>query len=166
MMRMFVSWACFLTACLFLPACSSHRIYLKERERLDQEISGVPLPDVKKTRQVIVIEPVKDKKKTGGCASSFSPSEKLQKPAAPVSLTGAVGPAVPQEDRPDMNYTVRKDDTLEKIARTYLGSHRLWTVIYEANRDVLRHPNVLKPGMVLRIPGEKNTIHTSCPLGQ
>jgi nucleoid-associated protein YgaU len=49
-------------------------------------------------------------------------------------------------------YIVRKGDTLSRISRIYYGSPNKWYKIYEANRDQLNDPDMLKPGMKLRIP--------------
>jgi nucleoid-associated protein YgaU len=49
-------------------------------------------------------------------------------------------------------YIVRKGDTLSRISRTYYGSANEWYRIYQANRDQLDNPDMLKPGMKLRIP--------------
>ena len=49
-------------------------------------------------------------------------------------------------------YIVRKGDTLSRISRIYYGSPNKWYQIYEANRDQLENPDMLKPGMKLRIP--------------
>ena len=50
-------------------------------------------------------------------------------------------------------YVVQKGDSLSRIARNVLGSSDSWRVIYEANRDKISRPNVIRPGMVLTIPG-------------
>ncbi len=53
-------------------------------------------------------------------------------------------------------HRVRKGDTLSKIARMYYGNDSDWKAqakrIHEANRDVIRDPNVLAPGTELRLP--------------
>jgi len=49
-------------------------------------------------------------------------------------------------------YIVRKGDTLSKISKRYYGSPNRWYKIYEANRDVLDNPDMLRLGMKLRIP--------------
>jgi Tfp pilus assembly protein FimV len=59
----------------------------------------------------------------------------------------ANAPATPR------TYTVQKNDSLSEIAQRVLGSGRKYLAIYEANRDVLSSPDALRPGMVLRIPG-------------
>ena len=47
-------------------------------------------------------------------------------------------------------YTVRSGDTLSGIGQKYGVS---WQDIFEANRDILDNPDVIKPGQELRIPG-------------
>ena len=49
-------------------------------------------------------------------------------------------------------YTVKPGDTLSKIAKEHLGDANAYMKIFEANRDQLQDPNVIKPGQVLRIP--------------
>ncbi len=49
-------------------------------------------------------------------------------------------------------YTVQPGDTLGKIAREYYGDGRLWRKIFEANRDILSNPSLIRPGQRLRIP--------------
>ncbi|MEL6664352.1 MAG: peptidoglycan-binding protein LysM [Pseudomonadota bacterium] len=50
-------------------------------------------------------------------------------------------------------YTVKKGDTLSKIAKRYLGSARLYPEIFEANRPMLTHPDKIYPGMRRTWPG-------------
>ena len=49
-------------------------------------------------------------------------------------------------------HTVVSGDTLGAIAKKYLGSTKRANDLYEANRDVLKSPDALKIGQVLRIP--------------
>ena len=49
-------------------------------------------------------------------------------------------------------HEVKKGETLSKIAETYYGDGSLYTKIFEANRDALKDPNVIKVGQKLRIP--------------
>lgn len=48
------------------------------------------------------------------------------------------------------SYTVKKGDTLSRIAASQCGNANLWPRIAEANR--LRDPNLIKPGQQLVIP--------------
>lgn len=49
-------------------------------------------------------------------------------------------------------HEVVKGDTLWKIAEKYYGDGNLYTNIFEANKDILKDPNVIKIGQKLRIP--------------
>jgi nucleoid-associated protein YgaU len=51
-----------------------------------------------------------------------------------------------------ITYTVQKDDTLQKIAKKYYGSYGEWLKIYNANKEKIKNPNLLKPGTVITIP--------------
>ena len=51
------------------------------------------------------------------------------------------------------SYTVKAGDSLNRIAKRELGSYDRWNEIYQANRDKLRDPDILRVGMVLTIPG-------------
>jgi nucleoid-associated protein YgaU len=47
---------------------------------------------------------------------------------------------------------VQAGETLSKIAKDELGSASAYMKIFEANKDQLQDPNMIKPGQVLRIP--------------
>jgi len=49
-------------------------------------------------------------------------------------------------------YTVVSGDSLSKIAQREYGHANLWNRIYEANRDILKDPDKIFPGQVLKIP--------------
>lgn len=49
-------------------------------------------------------------------------------------------------------YRVQKGDRLWTIARRAYGSGRLWTIIYEANKDVIADPERIREGQVIAIP--------------
>jgi nucleoid-associated protein YgaU len=49
-------------------------------------------------------------------------------------------------------YTVKSGDTLSGIAKQQLGNANAYMKIFEANRDQLEDPDVIKPGQVLKIP--------------
>jgi nucleoid-associated protein YgaU len=80
-------------------------------------------------------------------------------------MTVAVEPA-PQADSPEppgepaddagsageRSYTVVSGDTLWKISAQMYGEGSQYMKIFEANTDVLEHPDRIFPGQVLRIP--------------
>jgi nucleoid-associated protein YgaU len=59
---------------------------------------------------------------------------------------------VPEDNKYTQYYEVKKGDSLSKIAKEYYGDPMLYPRIFEANRDVLKDPNKIKPGQKLRIP--------------
>lgn len=75
------------------------------------------------------------------------------KPPTPVPLgePAATGPSTPAPPAP-VEYTVRSGDTLSRIAKRQYGDSSLGWVIFEGNRDRLRHEDELRVGQVLRIP--------------
>lgn len=64
-----------------------------------------------------------------------------------LTIPGSVTPA-----ESETTYTVVKGDTLWGIAAKYLGSDYQWSYIYEANRDIVKNPNLIYVGQVLEIP--------------
>ena len=51
-------------------------------------------------------------------------------------------------------YTVVKGDSLSKIAKAHYGDAMKYPVIFEANKPMLKDPDKIYPGQVLRIPQE------------
>lgn len=49
-------------------------------------------------------------------------------------------------------YVVKSGDNLSKIAKEYYGNANEYPVIFEANEPMLKDPNKIYPGQVLRIP--------------
>ncbi|HYR53037.1 MAG TPA: LysM peptidoglycan-binding domain-containing protein [Candidatus Dormibacteraeota bacterium] len=49
-------------------------------------------------------------------------------------------------------YTVKKGDTLSKIAREVYGDADEWQRIFDANEDQIEDPDVIEPGQKLKIP--------------
>lgn len=49
-------------------------------------------------------------------------------------------------------YTVKSGDTLSKIAKEHLGDANAYMKIFDANKDQLTDPDMIKPGQVLKIP--------------
>lgn len=49
-------------------------------------------------------------------------------------------------------YTVQKGDTLSAIAQHHYGKASHWHAIFDANRDQLDDPDLIRPGQVLKLP--------------
>jgi nucleoid-associated protein YgaU len=54
-------------------------------------------------------------------------------------------------------YTIQKGDSLSKIAKKYYGNAMAYPKIFEANREVIKNPDLIFPGQVIRIPQEQST---------
>src|SRR5262249_44968663 len=61
-------------------------------------------------------------------------------------------------------YQVRAKDSLSRIAREQLGSERRADELFRLNRGVLKSPNKLVPGTVLKLPAD--TAHSSQAPGE
>ena len=64
--------------------------------------------------------------------------------APPVQSTQAAGGA--------RTYVVKQGDSLSKIAKRTYGEAGKWKQIYEANRDIIKDPDLIYPGQTLRLP--------------
>ncbi len=49
-------------------------------------------------------------------------------------------------------YTVVSGDTLSKIAKRFYGDAKLWRTIHEANKELIKNPDLIKVGWTLTIP--------------
>lgn len=49
-------------------------------------------------------------------------------------------------------YEVKSGDTLSKISKMHYGSFNKYMIIFEANKPMLKDPDKIYPGQVLRIP--------------
>lgn len=54
--------------------------------------------------------------------------------------------------RAGRTYTIAKGDSLSKIAKQFYGDARQWRKIYEANKDSIKNPDLIRPGQVFKIP--------------
>lgn len=58
----------------------------------------------------------------------------------------------PEPEEETEFYTVKSGDSLSKIAKKYYGNAMKYPTIFEANREVIKDPDLIYPGQVLRIP--------------
>ena len=85
-------------------------------------------------------------------AAEIKPAD-AEKPAAEVKPADAEKAKVsPPDPTGSTVYEVKSGDTLGKIALKHYGSARHSNVIFKANSDILKNPNLLRPGMKLIIP--------------
>jgi len=65
----------------------------------------------------------------------------------------APAPAPPPPPKPvERIHEVVAGESLSKIAQKYYGNGNKYMKIFEANRDILSNPDLIKPGQKLRIP--------------
>ena len=55
-------------------------------------------------------------------------------------------------------YRVRRGDMLSDIAQRHLGRASRWRQIYQMNRQIVRDPDDLKPGIVLLLPSDASQV--------
>jgi nucleoid-associated protein YgaU len=58
----------------------------------------------------------------------------------------------PPAEEKTVFYTVKKGDSLSKIAKALMGDGKLWPKLFEANKEVIKNPDLIYPGQQLRIP--------------
>ncbi len=139
----------------------------------------VPIePPAKKTRKVYILEvtkaldePPSDKElygmdlsnEIGDANYQLPPRRKIQKiPTSPkISLPKFEEEAFTdtKEAQPAWGsftqYKVEEKDTLQKISKKFYNTYSKWHIIYEANKDLIKDPNFIKPGITINIPNMK-----------
>lgn len=152
---------CILTSTLALSGCVA-RTYNLTRGRVDQDLSSSSgnrgyitgqAPEASertatRTVRVFEIELGKTKKTNAGCPAATPLAISTEEPA----LTQGQGEQSENITENFEQYTVEKNDTLQKISKKFYGTTKKWAKIYEANKDVLRGPDKLYPGQTLKIP--------------
>ena len=97
-----------------------------------------------------------------GTASAQADKEKAVLVAGNTEGVGQVDDQleVVEPEPPAVYHTVVSGDTLSKIADAQYGVMRMFDVIFEANTPMLKHPDEIYPGQVLRIPPVDAPVHT------
>jgi len=152
----------FLLSVFTLTGCAV-RTYSVRKDRVDQDVSGnkgylkgaAPATTesaVKKTDRATYVTEIEVR-------NPFHFKKKAKKIAAPVEREGNEGYITGSKDVQEEvkegafeQYTVQKNDTLQKISQKFFGTTKKWTKIYDANKDTLKSPNSIRPGQVINIP--------------
>ncbi|MBK7745145.1 MAG: peptidoglycan-binding protein LysM [Betaproteobacteria bacterium] len=89
-----------------------------------------------------------------GVAPDQATKEKIALCCGNVAGVGAVNNmmSVDQSEPEGTYYTVVAGDTLSKISKNAYGDPNKYQKIFEANTPMLKHPDKIYPGQVLRIP--------------
>ena len=88
-------------------------------------------------------------------APEAEPDAKTEEAVVPDDVAtkdDAVQKEVKEEPEIPSSYIVRENDNLWNIAKAVYGKGGKWTVIFEANKEKIKDPNKLKPGLELLIP--------------
>lgn len=145
------------------------RTYTVEKPRVDQEVSGnqgylygTPRQEEKETkklsskRKIRVVEIELGQSSTTKLKPRSSQEEIDESEIEDIILEEPEGypEQIDEELLADEYkiYTVKKGDTLQKISFKFYNTTKRWKKIYEANEDILKIPDKVYPGQVLRIP--------------
>ena len=88
----------------------------------------------------------------GGTAKSADDKEKLWNAYGKIDPDFRAGDVVMNIEVAEgttTDYTVVSGDSLSKIGKAHGVS---WQTIYEANKDIIKNPDVIQPGWKLKIP--------------
>lgn len=82
---------------------------------------------------------------SGASGSNYTPPATVRTSLPPVETAPVAAAAA-------RSHTVADGDSLTRISLRYYGTPNRWQDIYDANRDILRGENALRPGQRLKIP--------------
>lgn len=109
---------------------------------------------LKSSDLMVEYDPARATVKVSGSAASQADKEKLLLALGNVEGVEKVDDGLVAE-RPEAAatfYTVRKGDTLSAISKAHYGKAGAYMKIFEANQPLLKDPDKIYPGQVLRIP--------------
>jgi nucleoid-associated protein YgaU len=100
-------------------------------------------------------DPASGQVKLGGTAASSEAMEKAVLIAGNtlgVSNVNVDGLKTPEESKGVEFYVIKSGDTLSAIAQHFYKDSNKYPKIFEANREVIKDPNLIFPGQKIRIP--------------
>jgi nucleoid-associated protein YgaU len=142
---------------------AGEKIFGKSEERKEQEKADLVAAHIKKfgfdTRD-IQVKVDDDKVILMGSIDTIENKNKIIVTAGNVEgiasvddwITVKYPPVVTPPQLEKQFYTVKKGDYLSKIAKEVYGNANKYNIIFEANKPMLKDPNLIYPGQVLVIP--------------
>lgn len=128
-------------------------------ERKDSDVTGnqgyMVRKGVSKDRQAVSAPKSKSTSTLKGFGAPRTPQVVYQAPATSegkYKKEKGSGAIVEKEDRQPRVYVVEKGDTLQKISKKMYGTTKKWNRIYDANKGILKSPDMIKVGQELVIP--------------
>lgn len=97
-------------------------------------------------------------KKVGGPRVAKPPQPAAPAAPAPTPVAAVPTPTPAAEPTPApaspylAEHTCVSGDNLSYISKQYYGTADHWRKIYEANKDIIKDPNTIRIGQVLKIP--------------
>jgi len=158
-------------AVLFLSGCIG-RTYVTDQGKIDFDpVTGerhTPSNDTTDKRKILVWEIEMNKKSSQPKPAtmtetaqestynvSTAPAVTTPEPAVSEALATPTATAVTPGDKTYTEYTVQKNDTLQKISLKVYGTTKKWQTLYNENKDVLKGPDKLYPGLVIKVPNKQ-----------
>jgi nucleoid-associated protein YgaU len=124
----------------------------------DKEVTGSALQDELKDlgldAEGLDIQVDGDKVTVKGKAVNQEMKEKVILAVGNVEGVAAVEEDISGGDGDGTFHTVEKGDTLWAISAMTLGNGARYEEIFEANKPMLKHPDKIYPGQMLRIPAK------------
>ena len=105
-----------------------------------------PVSSVKRSKSVYPIENVAKKLKKSSNSGLSSINREIP-PSKIISNKIEKNSSTKYKD-----YTVKKNDTLQKISYKFYGTTKKWKLIYNKNKDSIKNPDNVYPGTKLKIP--------------
>jgi nucleoid-associated protein YgaU len=127
---------------------AAKEVKLSKVDQLKAEIDrlGIPVNDLRlEICEQVVVQ---------GTTPTTETAEKLVLALGNVEGVGSVDDqlSVLNPEPQAVFYTVQSGDSLSKIARAQYGDAMAYNRIFEANQPLIKHPDEIYPGQVLRIP--------------
>lgn len=118
-------------------------------------VSGVADSQAEREKAILVLGNTKGVDKVEDNIQ-VAAAQRVQPTAAPAPQAQAQ--AAPQAAQPVQEsrfYQVKSGDNLSKIAKEFYGDANKYSAIFEANKPMLKDPDEIYPGQVLRIPPQQ-----------
>lgn len=125
------------------------------KEKIVLAVGNVEGVDKVADRLVVGPPPVFKKAEVAPVLAAAAPVVKLSAEQVIAEKIGAPLPTAEEADKDgweSKTYVVVKGDSLSKIAKSVYGDAMKYPAIFEANKPMLKDPDHIYPGQVLRIP--------------
>ena len=151
------------------------RCFLAWRKEFDHLSASARVEEIIKLRNEVRELRIQLEQATGQSSTPIPAVEPSLPPetSAPIAISTPVTAAAPAEDTRKAEtpptaetysiYTVKRGDSLTRIAREFYGSGDHTDAIYQANKDVMSSPNALRVGQKLKIPKLANPAPAPAP---